>query len=117
MSPIRPYLTDLGIAGAKFARAQRVERADVGQHQRGLMKGADEVLAMRRIDRGLAADRGIDLREQESSESARSAAPRRTLAAAKPARSPITPPPSAMTRSRRSIWAASKPSQTSAKRA
>ena len=28
------------------------------------MKGAEQVLAMRRVDAGLAADRGIDLRQQ-----------------------------------------------------
>ena len=28
------------------------------------MEGADEVLALRRVDAGLAADRGIDLRQQ-----------------------------------------------------
>src|SRR5919198_204850 len=38
--------------------------------------------------------------------------PRRTLAAAKPARSPTTPPPSATTRSPRSILAAISASQT-----
>ena len=29
-----------------------------------LMEGADEVLALRRVDRGLAADRAVDLRQQ-----------------------------------------------------
>ena len=29
-----------------------------------LMEGADQVLAVRGVDRGLAADRGIDLRQQ-----------------------------------------------------
>jgi hypothetical protein len=40
--------------------------------------------------------------------------PRRKMLAAKPARSPTTPPPSATTTSFRSIFAASRPSQTSA---
>ena len=39
--------------------------------------------------------------------------PRRTMPAAKPARSPMTPPPSAMTASPRSSRAASTPSTTS----
>ena len=55
---------DLGIAGAKFARRQRVERRGVGKHQDRLMERADQVLAVGGIDRGLAADRGIDLRQQ-----------------------------------------------------
>ncbi len=55
---------DLGIAGAEFARRQRVEQRRVGDHQDRLMKGADQVLAVPRIDAGLAADRGVDLRQQ-----------------------------------------------------
>ena len=55
---------DLGIAGAEFARRQRIEQRGVGDHQHRLVEGADQVLAMRGIDRGLAADRGIDLRQQ-----------------------------------------------------
>jgi len=54
----------LGVAGAELARAQRVEDAGVGEHQRRLVEGADEILAQRRIDRRLAADAGIDLGEQ-----------------------------------------------------
>ncbi len=54
----------LGVAGAELARAQRVEDAGVGEHQRRLVEGADEVLAERRVDRRLAADAGIDLGEQ-----------------------------------------------------
>ena len=48
------------------------------------MEGADEVLAERRIDRRLAADAGIDLRQQAWSGSARN----RRRAAASPPRSP-----------------------------
>ena len=55
---------DFGIAGAKFARRQRLQDVDVGEHQRRLMEGADQILAMRRIDSGLAADGGVDLRQQ-----------------------------------------------------
>src|SRR5712691_6439727 len=48
---------DLGIAGAELARRQGVEQRGVGNHQDRLVEGADEVLAVARIDRGLAADR------------------------------------------------------------
>ena len=54
----------LGIAGAELARRQRVEQRGVGQHQRRLVEGADRFLPWRRVDAGLAADGGIDLRQQ-----------------------------------------------------
>ena len=59
-----PIFDDLGEAGAKIALAQRIEARGVGQHQRRLMKGADEILSVPRIDPRLAADAGIDLGEQ-----------------------------------------------------
>ena len=55
---------DLGIAGAKLARRQRVEHRGIGHHQHRLVKRAEQVLAVRRIDSSLAADRRIDLRQQ-----------------------------------------------------
>ncbi len=55
---------EFGIAGAEFALRQRIERRGVGQHQDRLMESADQILAVGGIDRGLAADRGIDLRQQ-----------------------------------------------------
>ncbi len=54
----------LGVAGVEDARGQRVEHAGVGEHQRRLVEGADKVFAARRVDAGLAADGGVDLREQ-----------------------------------------------------
>ena len=59
-----PIFDDFGVAGAKIALAQRIEAHGVGQHQRGLMKGADEVLAVPRIDPRLAADARIDLGQE-----------------------------------------------------
>ena len=55
---------DLGIAGADLARRQRIERRRIDQHEARLMEGADQILARRRIDRGLAPHRRIDLGEQ-----------------------------------------------------
>ena len=55
---------DLRITGAELPIRQGIEERGIGQHQDRLMEGADEILAVRRIDRGLAADRGIDLRQQ-----------------------------------------------------
>ena len=60
----RPVFDDLGQAGAEFARRQRVERVEVGHHAQGLVEGADHVFAERVVDPGLAADRGVDLRQQ-----------------------------------------------------
>jgi len=60
----QPVFDDLGVTRAEFALRQRVERRRIGEHQLRLVEGADEILAMRRIDAGLAADGGIDLRQQ-----------------------------------------------------
>ena len=53
-----------GIARAHFAHRQRVERGEIGEHQRRLVERADQILARRGVDRGLAADRTVDLRQQ-----------------------------------------------------
>ena len=63
-SPISPYLTTSAKPARKSRSLEGIETGRVGQHQRGLMEGADEVLSMRRIDSRLAADAGIDLGEQ-----------------------------------------------------
>ena len=60
----QPVFHHLGIAGQHLAPRQGVERRGVGQHQARLVEGADQVLAVRRVDAGLAADRGIDLGQQ-----------------------------------------------------
>ena len=57
-------LGGLDVAGAELARRQRCQTIGVGQHQARLMEGADQVLALRRVDAGLAADGGVDLRQQ-----------------------------------------------------
>ena len=52
---------DLGIS--RFHLAQRPGRQSfrIGQHEAGLMEGADQVFAVRGIDARLAANRAIDL--------------------------------------------------------
>ena len=55
---------DFGIAGAGFAGRQAVERGGVDQDQRGLVEAADQIFARAGVDRGLAADRRIDLGQQ-----------------------------------------------------
>ena len=57
-------LDDLGEAGGELARRQRCERAGIREHRDRLMERADHVLAARMVDGRLAADRGVDLREQ-----------------------------------------------------
>ena len=57
-------LDHLGQARAQLAVGQRVEGRHVRDHRARLVEGADHVLAERVVDRGLAADRGVDLREQ-----------------------------------------------------
>jgi hypothetical protein len=48
-------LHHLGVAGAHLAVGQGVEHAQVAQNEARLMEGADQVLAARRVDGGLAA--------------------------------------------------------------
>ena len=57
----QPVFDDLAIAGQKIARRHCVEHLDIGQHQTGLMERADQVLALRAVDPGLAAHRTVDL--------------------------------------------------------
>ena len=64
LMPDQAIFDDFGITGAKLARVQCVEQGDVGQHQPGLMKQADEILLPERVDRGLAPDRAVGLGEQ-----------------------------------------------------
>ena len=63
-SRISAVLDDLGEPGGELALGQRRERVGVREHHARLVEGADHVLAERMVDRGLAADRGVDLREQ-----------------------------------------------------
>ena len=60
----QPVLGHLGVAREQLAAGQRGQRVEVAEHQARLVEGADEVLALARIDRGLAADGAVDLREQ-----------------------------------------------------
>jgi hypothetical protein len=60
----QPIFGDLGIARQQLAPGQAIQHVGIGKHQPRLVEGADEVLAMTRVDAGLAADRGIDLRQQ-----------------------------------------------------
>jgi hypothetical protein len=60
----KPVLHDLAVARAEIAGRQRSQHVDVGEHQRGLVEGADEVLAVPRVDAGLAADGTVDLRQK-----------------------------------------------------
>ena len=57
---------DFGVAGAELARRQRIEHGSIGDHQHRLMERTDQIFSLRRVDAGLAADRGIDLRQQRS---------------------------------------------------
>ena len=67
----QPVFHHLGVAGAEFALRQRIEQRGVGDHQDRLIERADQVLALAGVDRGLAADRGIDLRQAAWSAPAR----------------------------------------------
>ncbi len=60
----QPRLGDLGIAGPQLARRQGGEGGGVGQHCARLVERADQVLALARIDPGLAAHGAVHLGEQ-----------------------------------------------------
>jgi hypothetical protein len=57
-------LDDFGQARAVLPGGQGVQRGGVYEHGAGLVKGADQVLALDVIDSRLAADRGVHLRQQ-----------------------------------------------------
>ncbi len=60
----QPVLRHLRPARAELARRQRGERRRVGEHEPGLVERADQVLAVRRVDAGLAADAAVHLGQQ-----------------------------------------------------
>ena len=57
-------LDDFGEAGAQLALGQGLQGIEVGEHEPGLVERADHVFPERMVDRGLAADRRIDLSEE-----------------------------------------------------
>ena len=57
-------LDHLGQTGRHFARRQRVQHVGIDLDRHRLVERADHVLAQRVVDGGLAAHRGIDLRQQ-----------------------------------------------------
>ena len=57
-------LRHLRVTREQFAARQRGKRIGVGQHKPRLIERADEVLAGRHVDAGLAADRAVDLSQQ-----------------------------------------------------
>ena len=57
-------LDDLGQTFAQRSRRQRAAARDVAKHADRIAKDAGEVFAAAKIDAGLAADRGIDHRDQ-----------------------------------------------------
>ena len=61
---ISPVLTTSAQPAASSCLRQRGERRRVGEHGRGLVVGADVVLALGEVDAGLAAVGGVDLGDQ-----------------------------------------------------
>ena len=59
-----PVFEHFGKACAQFAFGQGRKRIEIGQHQRWLVKCADQVLARSGIDCGFPPHRAVDLREQ-----------------------------------------------------
>ena len=59
-----PVFDDLGQAGTQLAHRQAGQGLQVADHTRGLVKGADHVLAQRVVDGGFATHRRIHLGQQ-----------------------------------------------------
>ncbi len=110
-SPRRPYLATSASRLASRAR-QSGKDVRIGDDETRLMKDANQVLTLRRVDAVFAADGAVDLGEQRRRDLYKRM-PRRRMPAAKPARSPMTPPPNATTKSPRSRPISSRPSLTS----
>ena len=55
-----PALDDLREAGGDVARRQCLDGLEVSDDGERLVEGAHEILALRDVDAGLAADRGVD---------------------------------------------------------
>ena len=63
-SRMTPYLITSARPARNSRRGRVFKRVDVDHDQARLVEGADEVLAGRMVDAGLAADAGVDLRQQ-----------------------------------------------------
>ena len=61
---MKPHLTTSPEAGDQLLAGQGVEQGQVAEDAGRLVEGADEVLARAGVDAGLAADGGVDHREQ-----------------------------------------------------
>ena len=57
----QPIFHHLGIAGGELPFGQGGEGVEIGKDQLGLVEGTDQILAVRRIDTGLAADGAVHL--------------------------------------------------------
>ena len=57
-------LDDLGKAGPELPGGERREGSGIRQHDGRLMEGANQILAARVVDAGLASNRGIHLRQE-----------------------------------------------------
>src|ERR1051325_10466743 len=59
-------LDDFGESLFELSRRQGLQKIDIVDNERGLVHGAEEVLARARVHRGLATDRAVYHREQSS---------------------------------------------------
>ena len=61
---MKPYFDDLAEAGEDLHLPEPGQHVEVRDDRRRRVEGPDEVLALARVDRRLAADRGVDHAEQ-----------------------------------------------------
>jgi len=55
---------DFAVTSQEIARHERAQNINVSQHQIWLMKGTDQVFALRRVYSGLASNRTVNLRKK-----------------------------------------------------
>lgn len=95
-------LDHLAAPGLKYGRRQGREGVGVAQHQPGGMEGPGQILSGGQVDGGFPPTE-LSTMAKSVVGTWRYGTPRRYVAAAKPVRSPVTPPPKATSRSSRVI--------------
>ena len=91
-----PALTISARPFAQRAVGKRSQRRDVAEHADGILKTSRQVLSAAQIDAGLAADRGVDHRDERGRD-VRVTDAAHVGRAANPKRSLATPPPTPIT--------------------
>ena len=97
---MNPHLTTSASPATKSFAGSVSQRRQIAQHPGRRVEGPHQILALGGVDSGLAADGRIDHAEQRGRH-VHARTPRSQVAATKPARSVVAPPPTPTTASER----------------